>query len=732
MPRQVSAPKPISQVTTTVPHQIGFDNPWIVSLALVFAVLVAYGPLLMSNPGFMLIDDLTYVVNNPHVREGLTTSNIAWALRASYAGNWHPLTWLSLQLDASLYGTNPTGFHFTNVLLHSANSVLLFLTLRRATRQKWPSAFVAGLFALHPLHVESVAWVAERKDVLSTFFWLLTMTTYVWYAEKPKLSRYIIVLASFALGLLAKQMLVTLPVILVLFDYWPLRRSATSWRLCLLEKLPLLGLALAAGVMTLRAQHLDQQILLANLPFWQRLLNAALAGVGYLGKTFWPFDLAPMYTRPVAALPVGAAIGASVLLLLVTLLALSEARRRPPVFVGWCWFLIALAPVSGVVQVGIQSMADRYTYVPHIGLFLMLVWGPLEWLTRICPRVWLIRGAAALLVACLAQTIRQSLLWQNDADLWEHAVQVTENNFGAHTNLGITYSDKRVDDAIEQFKTAIRLEPAYGIAHFQLGLALKKRKRFNDAADQFGDATRLFPQYIHGPAWAELAECRLYQGQFEAALEPLRQAARLHPDSLAAHFKLATVLLHRGLYDESAIHVNEVLRLQPDSVDGHDLSGMIAAVTGRPAEAMGQFRAAQALNRRGDAYAEFYLGWCLNALGQADAAREQYESARKRFPTWPEMAKREAWSLATHNEASYRNGSLGLLRAQVLSQALKDQDAAALDVLAAAHAELGQFDEAKSVGRRAADLARQAGQADLASRIEARIRGYQNRQPARE
>ncbi len=411
MPRPISASKSASVSATA--GEIRLDNPWVISLALVLAVFVAYGPLLTSSPGFMLFDDQTYVVKNPHVQGGLTATNIAWAFGASYAGNWHPLTWLSLQLDADLYGLNPTGFHVTNVVLHSASAVLLFLTLRRATQQIWPSAFVAGRFAVHPLHVESVAWVAERKDVLSTFFWLLTMLAYIWYAEKPSWRRYGAVGAAFALGLLAKQMLVTLPIILLLFDYWPLRRTS-SWRFLVVEKLPLLALAVAAGLLTLRAQQVDQQILLANLPLRLRLLNSALADVGYLSKTFWPVDLAPMYTRPVAALPIGAGIASAAALLLLTALALRQARRRPAVFVGWSWFLIALAPVIGLVQVGIQTMADRYTYVPHIGLFVMLTWGPLDWLMRQWPQRGLAVGAAVLLVACLALTIQQSLLWQNE------------------------------------------------------------------------------------------------------------------------------------------------------------------------------------------------------------------------------------------------------------------------------------------------------------------------------
>ncbi len=431
-----------------------------------------------------------------------------------------------------------------------------------------------------------------------------------------------------------------------------------------------------------------------------------------------------------AALPIGAGIAAAAALLLITVLALSQARRRPAIFVGWSCFLIALAPVIGLVQVGIQTMADRYTYVPHIGLFVMLTWGPLDWLMRQWPQRGLAVGAAVLLVACLALTIQQSLLWQNDLDLWEHAVHVTESNFGAHTNLGIVYSDNRTNDAIEQLKTAVRLEPNYHEAHFQLGLALKKRKRFDDAAAEFTETARLVPN--HGAAWAQLAECRLLQGHNEKALEPLRQAARLQPDSLAAHFKLATVLHHRGQYDEAASHAKEVLRLQPDSVEGRDLLGMILAVTGRPAEAAEQFRTVQVLTKGLDPYAEFYLAWCLHAEGRGEAAREQYHAARQRFPTWPEAARQEAWLLATDREAQNRNGSLALLRAQIAHQALNEQDAEALDVLATAHAELGHFNEAKTAGRRAADLARQAGKADLAAKIEARVHGYENGQPHRE
>jgi hypothetical protein len=432
-----------------------------ISVLLVVAVFLVFGQTLWHD--FVNYDDQDYFYSNPHVKAGLTWSGVMWAFRTGYAANWHPLTWLSLMLDAQLFGPGAAGPHLTNVLLHATNTVLLFLLLQRLTDAHWRSAFVAALFGLHPLHVESVAWAAERKDVLSGLFFMLTLLMYARFVELSKVQSpkskvfYALSLLLFACGLLSKPMLVTLPFVLLLLDYWPLNRfavstlkfqSSTILRLAL-EKLPFLALSVASSAVTFVAQK-DAVQPFDRIPMGIRAVNAMVSCVRYLRKMFWPVDLAIPYPYPghwsFELFWLSAAVFLAAIVFVVWL-----GRRFPFLITGWFWYLGMLVPVIGLVQVGAQSMADRYTYLPLIGVFILLVWGAGEVLESWrLPKQVMWSMAMLILAACTARTLDQLRLWQNTETLFHHTITVTKSNAVAYYNLGEYYSGKgKLDEAVD-------------------------------------------------------------------------------------------------------------------------------------------------------------------------------------------------------------------------------------------------------------------------------------------
>jgi hypothetical protein len=448
----------------------------------------------MHSHDFIDFDDDLYVTANNHVRSGLTWPGVKWAFTTNHAWNYHPLVWLSHMLDCQLFGMNPAGHHLANLAYHIANTLLLFLLFRRMTGRIWPSAFLAALFALHPLHVESVAWVSERKDTISTLFWLLTMWFYVGYTQRPRFTRYLPVAAALALGLLAKQMLVTLPFVLVLLDYWPLRRfdlnpapgkrkrrrarraaSQTSLAACLLEKLPLLAISAIAAVVILLIQSKATLVKPTPLPY--RLANALVAYVLYIGKMFWPLRLGILYPHPGRNLPVWQVVAAASVLLAASAAAIRLRRSCPWLIVGWLWYLGTLVPVVGLVQVGLQQIADRYTYVPLIGLFIILSWGPAQLLRRVPNARPLLAAAAALVIALLSiLTWRQLSYWKDSITLFKHTVAVTSNNDILHYNLGLLLlKEDKPEQTIHHWTEAVRIKPDQPTIHKQLASLLAAR-----------------------------------------------------------------------------------------------------------------------------------------------------------------------------------------------------------------------------------------------------------------
>ena len=506
-------------------------TPLIVGLALTAVTLAVFSQ--VWNFDFIIYDDPAYVTANPQVKAGLSAKNFVWALTTSHTHNWHPLTWLSLMLDCSLFGPDPGWLHLTNLLLHTANTILLFVVLFRMTKALWPSAFVAAVFALHPLHIQSVAWIAERKDVLSTLFWLLTMLFYIRYAEQPRPGRYLLTLVVFALGLMAKPMLVSLPFILLLLDYWPLNRFGNSKRSILnllLEKIPLVVLSAVSCVITFIIQQQSGAVKgVVQFPFAVRIANALVSYVQYLAKMFWPADLSVFYPHPGRLLHPSEAMFCALLLVAVTVLAIRLARTHGYLFVGWAWYIGTLIPVIGLVQVGEQAMADRYTYVPLIGLFIIIGWGLPDLLAGYAFRETLLSIAAAVVLLAMAgSTYLQLCYWQNSVTIFEHAVEATPNNRFAHANLGAELLlQNKLDHAIEHFEKVLIIDPLDAMSHLNIGVALFRIGRTDEAVSHFNEALRIEPEFVE--AHVNLGIALTKQGRTQQAIEHYTEALRIDP-----------------------------------------------------------------------------------------------------------------------------------------------------------------------------------------------------------
>jgi protein O-mannosyl-transferase len=506
-------------------------SPRLIGALLFFSTLLVFLPTLRN--GFVNYDDPSYVLQNQFVNHGFTQAGFVQAFTGTEGClNWHPLTWCSHMLDCQLFGLVPAGHHATNTLVHALNACLLFWAIWRLGRRVWPAAVVAALFAWHPLHVESVAWVAERKDVLSMFFWLLTILAYVRYTERPGVARYGLLTVCFAAGLMSKPMVVTLPCVLLLLDFWPLGRlqKTTRGRL-LLEKLPLFVMTAASSYVTFWAQRTGGAM--AELQ-WQsvshRAANAVVAYATYLRKFLWPDDLAVFYPSA-ESWPASLVVGSALVLAAVTLLAWMQRRRRPYLLVGWLWYVGTLVPVIGLVQVGSQAMADRYAYIPLTGILVMVVWGAADLLVRRPnlqkPAAW---ACAATLAICVLLTERQLGFWKDSETLGRQAIAVTKDNYVAYHTLGFALSDAgRHEEALEMFQQAIRLKPAYTEAHINLGYTLVQLGRLDDAIAKFREVVQNRPNLFDGHQ--NLGATLETKGLLEEAEREFGEALRLRPDS---------------------------------------------------------------------------------------------------------------------------------------------------------------------------------------------------------
>jgi len=633
-------------------------NPAAVGALLLAFVVLTFFPCL--DHGFVNFDDDVYVYDNARVLHGLTWENTRWAFTTLDAGFWHPLTWMSLLLDRQLYGLNGGGYHLTSLLLHAANTLLLFALFRRLTGATWRSAFVAALFAVHPLHVEPVAWVASRKDVLSTLFWMLTLLMYVRYAREaedgiqrsevrgqksdvggpragahlPASIFYLLSLCSFVCGLMSKTMVVTLPFILLLLDWWPLQRlrlkrqDVRIRRLLplLLEKLPFFAAAFVCGLITIHAEKAVGAIqLVSDIPFLHRLSNATLGYGRYLLEMVWPGRLAVFYPYPRTwtLWPVAAT---GLLLLLTSGLILRAGRRWPYLAFGWIWYCLTLLPVAGLIQVGSHSHADRYTYVPLIGVFVILAWGACD-LSKRWPRQAAILSAAAatVLLLLLPLTRRQMGYWKDSESLFRHALAVTANNYFAHNNFGLALLQKgQVDEAIIHFNKALEADPSQSKPHNNLGIALLDKGRMDESIAQFRAALESRPDFAE--VCYNLGVALLRKGQPQEAIAPFQKAVESSPDLAKARYGLGSALVRTGRTGEAVAQFRKALELDPDYAEAHNDLGLALFREGKLDEARAHFE--QALKIRPDTAETCYnLGLVLVRKGRVQEAIPRLQKA---------------------------------------------------------------------------------------------------------
>jgi cytochrome c-type biogenesis protein CcmH/NrfG len=529
----------------------------IICIFLIVATFCIYAQ--VQGHKFINFDDDLYITDNLNVQAGLTSESFKWAFTTSYPPYWHPVTWLSHMLDYQLYNSHPKGHYLTNLFLHISSVLILFIVLFRMTGALWQSGFVAAMFAFHPLNVESVAWIAERKNVLSTLFWLMTMWAYIHYTENPTIKRYGLVFLFFTLGLMSKPMLVTLPFVLLLLDYWPLRRlkfvqessrneilekttakkSEVLW--LILEKVPLFLLTIGLSIVTVHLQKITGAVNAMDMFSLQtRVTNAVVSYLEYLGKMVWPSGLSILYPHPGNTLPLWQGILCGMALVGITIISIRLIKKAPYFAVGWFWYLGTLVPVIGIVQVGAQAMADRFTYIPLIGIFIIVAWGVPELISKWRHKEKVLSVSAGIIIfTLLITTWKQASHWKNSITVFKHAIRVTDKKYPTlsriHNNLGIVlYAEGKKQEAISHYKMAIKTNSAHAKAYYNLGIALTAERKNEEAISWY------------------------------------KKAIRLNPNFTNAHYNLGIILLQIGVLQEAVYHFRETVRLRPDLVEAGD------------------------------------------------------------------------------------------------------------------------------------------------------------------
>jgi tetratricopeptide (TPR) repeat protein len=604
-------------------------SPIWIYIALLAAIIAVYSQ--VATHEFLNYDDPDYVTANTHVQSGFTVAGFTWAFTSLHAANWIPLTWLSCMLDCQLFGLRPGQHHLMSVAIHAISTLLLYAFLWRATSALWRSAFVAFAFALHPLHIESVAWLAERKDVLSALFWMLTLLAYLKYTERKSLGRYAVVVFAVACALMAKPMAITLPVALLLLDLWPLRRFERERPVSLvIEKLPLVALAIGSATVTYLAQAGGGAISgVDQIPVLDRLSNALASYFIYLLKFAWPSNLAVFYPYPDS--PQWALAAAGILTLAgFTTIAIRQFRARPYLTVGWLWYSITLIPVIGLVQVGLQAYADRYMYLPMIGLLIAIAWSLRDWFER---RGWNQKAlAASAAIVCVTWSIVTYVdldYWRNSVTLFEHTIQATDRNFIAYNNLGNAYADQgRSADALSNFQNAAAIRPQAPDIQENLGVALTALGRAEEAQPHLEQAIRIDPNFTR--AHIHLALALMRQGKIADATNHYVTALQHEPDNPEAHYGLGGILAQQGRMKEALPHFQEGIRYllgkitaNPDSVEDRYNLGTIYGMMGRASDAIAQFSEVIRL-RPDDAGARFNLGTALMSQNREREAADQF------------------------------------------------------------------------------------------------------------
>lgn len=660
-------------------------NVALLCLALAAITLAVFLPSVRNL--FVNYDDDLYVYENPTVIHGLTAKGMAGAF-GIHAVNWHPVTWLSHELDYQIYGLHPWGHHLTSVLLHTATVVLLFLLLRELTGAVWPAAFVAAVFGIHPLRVESVAWVSERKDVLSGLFFVLTIWAYARFVRRKTMVPYVLSLLCFALGLMSKPMLVTVPVILLLLDYWPLRRSEPLPAL-LMEKLPYAALSGAVCAVTLYAQttaiHTGGMF---SLP--ARLANALVSSAVYIKQIFLPAPLVVLYPFPTHGTPAGPILLSGILLAGLSIIAWKFRRTQPWLLVGWAWYLAMLLPVSGIIQVGRQAHADRYTYLPQIGIYVALTWLAAQWRMGRALAAALAGGVLIALAVC---SWRQIGYWQNSETLWKHALACTVENELAHVNLGAFYAKSgRLPEASAEYETALKINP--------------------DSPSALNDLASIF----------------LAEGQADGARRAAEKAIQLQPEFPEPHLNLARALEKLNRPADAVSQYEEFLRMDPTDADGQNNLGMLLRKMGRLDEALAHYQIVEDL-MPGDESIHVNLANAYLQKGMEAQAVAQFDRALELAPADMEVQNNLAWLLATSPQASLRDGKRAVDLALKANKAAAGKNPIVLGTLAAAFAEAGNFSEARRAAQQGIAVANAAGQKQAASRLAQQLKRYEANHP---
>jgi tetratricopeptide (TPR) repeat protein len=618
----------------------------VVCILLAGIVWIAFGQTLRHE--FVNYDDGPYVYANPKIINGLTLSNVAWAFTHVHAANWHPLTTISHMLDCQFYGLQSWGHHLTNILLHIAAVILLFLALWRLTGNLWASAFVAALFAIHPLRVESVAWVAERKDVISGVFFMLTLLAYARYARSDRfaLGRYMTVLVLFALGLMCKPTLVTLPFVLLLLDYWPLRRTEKSdarghrrmaWSPLIAEKIPLFVLSAASCVATILAQ---KQALtpVRVVTFQERFANAVVASIEYLGQFVYPANLAVLYPYPKGGPNVAEVIFALLFLPIVCVILFRCRKIYPFALVGWLWFLGMLVPMIGIVQVGSQPMADRYTYLPQIGLYILTTWGAIELFKSWRHKREVLAVAALLIVgALITRSYFQSAYWRDSETLWRHTVDVTHDNYIAQNNLaGALLERGRLNEAIVHYREALEIKPDVAEVQSNLGNALVQQGEVEEAIVHLQKALQIDPTYAE--AYNYMGNAAIKKGQAAEAIGYYQKAIEFNTSYAEAQNNLGVAFLRNGQVDEAIAHYKEAVEIRPGSAEMQFNLGNALARKGDWADAIACYQAALGTEPDAGKAAKILnnLGGALEKIGKRDEAFEQFIKAVQMNGNYPE------------------------------------------------------------------------------------------------
>ncbi len=704
---------------------------WAVALAL--GTLALFAP--VRNFAFVNFDDDVFVFANDFVRQGLTWDGIKWAFLSADIDYWRPLSWLSHMMDVEVFGLRPGGHHFTSVLIHAANAALLVLALHRLIRRFLPTLLAAALFAWHPLHVESVAWVGERKDVLCAFFWFLGLWSYAGYAESPTRRRFAAVAACLALGLMSKPMILTFPFLLLLLDVWPLRRAefsgdwqefARRFRPLVQEKLPLFALVALAAVATYVAQRNVGAVMSEEAhPLLARLANIPIAYARYLGLTVWPADLAILYPMP-REWPAWQVAGALVLLMGISWFAVRRLGREPWLAVGWFWFLGTLVPVIGLVQVGNQSIADRYTYVPLIGLFVAVAWSLDELRTK--RPVWssgLVAVAVVALGLCAFGTHRQLPHWLDGTAIFEQAARVTKDNYIALTNLGNNLARTgQQQRATGLYQEALRIRPDSAETHYNLASSLGDTGQLQVAERHYREALRLQPR--HAKSHNNLANLLSDSGRVPEAIKHYEECLRLKPGNVEARFNYGITLSDMGKPIEAIAQFTAAVKYQPDFTRARLHLVTLLVATGKAHEALAHN---SELLRRNPGSPEGHVnaGSFASAQGDWGAAVQHWQAAVRLKPDFVPAVHRLAWTLATHPSAAVRNPKNALELAGHFSKLAGAQNLEALDLMAVAHAAGGAFELAAKHAQQA--LAAVGTNAAMAGEIRARLTLFQAGKP---